>query len=807
MQIEPPGPASNPHLHSLFRQSQVCTTGHVQVTRLIPISQSLLGLILLAFLCTPTVSMASGHTDTLSYFNTRDASIFYRDPGIRAQAARFDLAAPAYVRQVTIWLTGKGTGNVSVTLYGNEAAFAAPLVGSPLTGSYLVEKTRVGVQKIVLDIADDVFIDRPQFFVVLSEMSPEIHWLSDRQEREPRCVDGADRWFYQAIQNASGEWQSGKYAYAIETIVDVPETYSPGYLADVTADLEFPDDILEEPMANQNIAWSDVNTDGQFDLLVGGRLFVNRGERGFEEMTEKSGLPTSGISKAHVFLDADNDRDVDILWISEDDEGVTTTRLLRNNGDGEFTSTKLDLGLSGEITTYSVADVDGDHDLDLFITGRVDEYATAVRSYIFRNNGAGAFTTQTLRELLPESQQEIASYSISSAQWIDVDQDDDLDLSLSFSSSTIVGQPHAVLINDGSGRFAIPSESTTATVVIDHSETDITGVSGASSDWGVVEAGASPELLQPVSLGVDAVRDGRADRSATLRGKVDNAFDEIPYQSYPGAGIWGDADNNGRLDALLTSSCDCRFATLYLSERRGVLSDRSFDYGLFRIPAGTDAVWIDFNNDGLLDLATFVQGRFRLFENTLHSENSFVEVDLSGALDGDAVGGSVTVYTGETSWTRTLMSGRGALMQGPPVLHFGLGSNNVVDSIVYTSLSGDDRRVIEDPRVNTIYQLFYENSLNDRADISATMAVSPNPFTAVLRFEYTMAQRSDVRIQIHAIDGSVVGVPIDEIRNSGTHTAEWKPIDPTGSPLPAGTYIWRATIGRQTLTGRAVLAK
>ena len=764
-------------------------------------------LAIIAMICCGSVAaVASGHTDTLSYYNTHDASVFYRDRGIQSQAARFDLAAPAYVRQVTLWLTGPGTGTALLTLYGNEGAFAAPLVGARLSSPIVVKKRRAGVQKVVVELPDDLFVERPQFFVVLSEMSEDIYWLSDRDEREPRCVSGADRWYYQAIQLSSGEWKSGKYAYAVEAIVDVPETYSPGYLVDVTADLGFPEEFVEKSASNQSIAWADLNSDGWFDLLVGGELFLNRRENGFEEATDNLNLSIEDPVRAHLFLDVDNDRDEDILWFVAGEE--PRTLLLKNNGDGEFSSSVVDLPELAGVSTYSVADLDGDHDLDLFVGQDPDKVTHTPRSYLLINDGSGQFVPVPLVDKLLESDQDIAAYTISSAQWIDADADGDNDLSLSFASSSLVATPHILLLNDGDGNLArrTSSMAPSTTQSGDLSEQS-NGLSGAPSDWGVVESTSRPQLLQPVGLSVEAVKSSGADRTAVAGGVDDPALNQIPFQSYAGAGLWGDVDNNGRLDALFTSACDCRFATLYLNERRGEVVDRSFDYGLFRIPAGSDAVWIDYNNDGLLDLATFVQGRFRLFENTMNPENSYVAIDLSGSGDGEVVGGSVSVHAGEMTWTRPLYSGRGSLMQGPPVLHFGLGGESAIDSIVYNSLSGEYRQVLQSPGTNALHRMFNGTSARGEERTLATMAASPNPFTSVLTFDYTVPRNMEVRIQIHAIDGTVVGVPVNDHRRAGVHTVEWHPLSPSGEQLPAGVYIWRATIGRQRLTGRVVLAK
>ena len=134
--------------------------------------------------------------DTISYFDPQTASVFYQDAGITSQAARFDLGAPAYVRKLTIWLAGRSTGTASVRIYGNEGSFSAPLLNLPLSRTIQVHKTETGVQKIEVVLPSEVFVDRPQFFVAVEELSEGIRLLSDRQERIAVCSDEGDHWTY-----------------------------------------------------------------------------------------------------------------------------------------------------------------------------------------------------------------------------------------------------------------------------------------------------------------------------------------------------------------------------------------------------------------------------------------------------------------------------------------------------------------------------------------------------------------------------------------------------------------------------------
>ncbi|MEY4607867.1 MAG: hypothetical protein RL625_84, partial [Gemmatimonadota bacterium] len=118
------------------------------------------------------------------------------------------------------------------------------------------------------------------------------------------------------------------------------------------------------------VAVGDVDGDGYPDLFaasVSGRatLYRNGGGFRFEDITETSGLRIDSLSVGATFADVDGDGDLDL---------VVGTRggpvmLWQNDGAGHFTDVTATSGLLGGYgaTTLTMADVDGDGDLDLYV--------------------------------------------------------------------------------------------------------------------------------------------------------------------------------------------------------------------------------------------------------------------------------------------------------------------------------------------------------------------------------------------------------------------------------------------------------
>ncbi len=140
------------------------------------------------------------------------------------------------------------------------------------------------------------------------------------------------------------------------------------------------------------------------------RLYRNRGNGTFEDVTVSSRINHSGYGMGACAADYDNDGRVD-LYITNSGADV----LFRNNGKGTFVDVTRAAGLGSPLLSTSCAfgDVDNDGDVDLFVVNYVDLSVerpcgdSRVRAYcrpelykglpyiLYRNNGNGAFTDVT----------------------------------------------------------------------------------------------------------------------------------------------------------------------------------------------------------------------------------------------------------------------------------------------------------------------------------------------------------------------------------------------------------------------------
>lgn len=151
---------------------------------------------------------------------------------------------------------------------------------------------------------------------------------------------------------------------------------------------------LTQPIASQSAAWGDFDRDGHLDLFVCGearggdldasrlfldpdtlrgddhqrlcRLYRNRGDGTFTDVTAEAGVANSRYAKGASWGDIDNDGWPD-LYVSN---MAAPNRLYRNLGDGTFEDIAPGAGVLGPIDSFSCGwfDFDNDGRLDLFVT-------------------------------------------------------------------------------------------------------------------------------------------------------------------------------------------------------------------------------------------------------------------------------------------------------------------------------------------------------------------------------------------------------------------------------------------------------
>ena len=213
------------------------------------------------------------------------------------------------------------------------------------------------------------------------------------------------------------------------------------------ADAGFPEGVRDA-----DVAFSDVDGDGDADALIAGfipglpngaGLYLNDGRGAFALQTFNR--IKEPFSASVAFADLDGDRDDDLIIGGTD--WPQAAAVYRNDGRGRFASYPQ-VGYTGiSFNAIAVGDLDGDGDNDAVFTGS-DGASSAELSRLYFNDGAADFT--------PAFPQPFRDMHLGGIALSDVDGDGDLDAILTGNARDgNAADPVTLLyLNDGAGGFA-----------------------------------------------------------------------------------------------------------------------------------------------------------------------------------------------------------------------------------------------------------------------------------------------------------------------------------------------------------------
>jgi hypothetical protein len=436
-------------------------------------------------------------------------------------------------------------------------------------------------------------------------------------------------------------------------------------------------------------AWGDYDGDGYIDVMTVGhlgsicQLWHNNSDGTFSDVTIAAGMLTAdGDAHGPCWADLDNDGHLD-LYVAKGTtkigKPINYNDLWRNNGDGTFTNIAVTSGVTGlgcPNRGANAVDYDNDGNLDLFVPSFfINDMIRG--NLLYRNDGDFQFTDVATEAGISDGSRNRA------AAWTDYDGDGFIDF--------FIMKSDALYRNRGDGTF---EDMTNAAGIK-------TMTSSNSAAWGDFDNDGFPDLY----VATDSV-------NLLYRNNGDGTFTDVTDQSgavndYRALGAdWGDYDNDGFLDLYVVNAS--RPNRLFRNNGNGTFTDVGALAGVTAKEggSGSDGTFIDYNNDGFLDLfvcngAGPSSGPYLLFENN-GNLNHWLKIELIGQESNrDGVGARITLTAGAHSQYRQYV-GQHCVAQNRIPVHFGLRGATTVRSILINWPSGVEQELDNIPADQTL---------------------------------------------------------------------------------------------------------
>ncbi|MDO9374290.1 MAG: VCBS repeat-containing protein [Ferruginibacter sp.] len=508
------------------------------------------------------------------------------------------------------------------------------------------------------------------------------------------------------------------------------------------------------------VSTGDVNNDGLADIYFtannrnGNKLYLNKGNFEFEDVTEKAGVAgSSEWCTGSSMADVNGDGWLDIYVSAVNIEGKLQGKneLFINDKNGHFTESAAAYGLDLSAFTTQAAffDYDRDGDLDCYILNQSHKANENIVDTINRrkfdpnagdrlmrnelNQGAKKFTDVSAAAGIYQSS---LGYGLGIAV-ADINNDgwDDLYIGNDFHENDYyyINNANGTFTEAGAKHFQHYSRFSMGNDIADYNndgQLDVMTVDMLPGEEKVLKTYGSDE--NPDIYQFKLIRNGFQYQYSKNCLQQNNgngtSFSETSLLSGVSATDWSwaplfaDFDNDGNKDLFITSGILKRPVDLdyikfvsNLSLRRTLnTSDKLDDLALDKIPDGPShpyfykgsgtalfndvsnawgtgnmkgyyngAAYADLDNDGNVDMVVnCIDAPALILKNNAPKLNHLA-ISLKGAgANTSGIGAKAYLFTGDKMQYQQLMLTRGFESSVEPKLHFGLGNNTSVDSIL-----------------------------------------------------------------------------------------------------------------------------
>ncbi|MEQ6118144.1 VCBS repeat-containing protein [Reichenbachiella sp. MALMAid0571] len=521
---------------------------------------------------------------------------------------------------------------------------------------------------------------------------------------------------------------------------------------DITEEAGF----IEYGQWNSGATMADVNGDGFLDIYVSvsgtkemqkeNRLYVNNQNLTFTESAEQRGVSDNGHSTQSTFFDYDRDGDLDLYvanypypnfqnpnsFYREKMDSVPeadTDHLFENDGRGYFKDVTKKSGLIsyGLSLSATVGDFNQDGWSDLYVS---NDFSTP--DYFYFNNGDGTF-----REAVKETTKHISFFGMG-VDIADFNNDGLLDLIQAemnpadnfrskanmssmnpsfFQEVVSLGfhyqyMQNSLQLNQGTREDGLPFFS------------DVSRMTGMSStDWSWA------------TLFMDMDNDGWKDVfiSNGIRRDINNKdfFKLITKKSFLAR-----YKDYVELEKDIPSAKVPNYA--YKNTNGLKYENVSSDWGLDFRGFSNGASYSDLDNDGDLDiLVNNVDSVAMIFENKSneYSENRFLRFKLKGSKQNPfGLGTKIQLnHNGQLQFQELTLT-RGYQSSVEPIIHFGTGSNEIIDKVTVTWPDGRQQELF-DVSTNQVMLIDYKDSVLPKSTVSKPFT----PYFKEVKGEYGLS--------------------------------------------------------------------